>query len=212
MISQSWIRRFALKKLCTAFVLLCLVALPLLAAPRSGWEIVRADYGSGNNWTDVTDRVRSLVQGESLNFRVDGDVLGAGSRHGRNRTLRLQLKDSNGALRQMTYRDAQQVTLQVRAAYQSSLRINRATYGIGTRTLDVTARLNSQIERDELNVQVDNHNMGGDPAPGQVKTLEIEYSLNGRNLNRTVRQGDSLHLPYGTTTQGNLQINRAIYG
>ena len=77
-----------MKKLCIALVLICLVALPVLAATTGGWEIIRADYGSGNNWVDVTDRVRSLVQGDSLNFKVDGNTLGASARRGRNRALR----------------------------------------------------------------------------------------------------------------------------
>ncbi len=69
-----------MKKSCVALLLVCLAALPLLAQTNTSWEIIRADYGSGNNWVDVTDRVRSLVQGDSLNFTVDGNTLGASQR------------------------------------------------------------------------------------------------------------------------------------
>ena len=201
-----------MKRLCTALVLVCLLAFPLLAAAQSSWEIVRADYGSGNNWVDVTDRVRSLVQGDLLNFRVDGSLLGAGSRRGLNGALRLQLKDSAGRSRQITYSDSQQVNLRIRTAYQSSLHISRAVYGSGNRSVDVTSRVNSQIEGDQLNLLVNNDSMGGDPAPGQAKTLTLEYALNGQTKQVVINEGDTLRLTFGATSQSNLQITRARYG
>jgi hypothetical protein len=201
------------KRFCISLVLVSLIALPLLAQTTGSWEIIRADYGSGNNWVDVTDRVRSLVQGDSLNFRVDGTALGAGARRGRNRALRLQLQDTQGRSRQMTFRDNQQVNLQVYNAYQSTLLINRAIYGNGSRSSDVTSRLNSQIQGGQLNLEVNNQTMGGDPAPNRAKTLTVQYALNGRTSQVVINEGDTLRLPYGNTnSQGNLQINRATYG
>src|SRR3954469_19601275 len=193
--------------------MLCLAALPLLAAPNSPWEIVRADYGSGNRWVDVTERVRSLVQNDSLNFTVDGSTLGAQSRRGRNRALRLQLKDNNVATRQVTYRENQQVRLQVNNTYQGRLHINRAVYGWGDRNSDVTSRLNSQIRSEQLNVLVNNQNMGGDPYPDHGKTLTVQYAANGQNRQIVLKEGDTLRLPTGNNSgYGNLHINRAIYG
>ena len=202
-----------MKKSCVALLLVCLAALPLLAQTNTSWEIIRADYGSGNNWVDVTDRVRSLVQGDSLNFTVDGNTLGASQRNGRNRALRLQLRDSEGTSRQVTYRDGQQVNLPVYNAYQSSdLHINRAVYGSGGRSVDVTSRLNSQIQGGQLNLEVSNQTMGRDPAPNQPKTLTVQYTLNGRSNQVVVNEGDTLRLPYGTTSQNNSHINWATYG
>jgi len=205
------------KRLCIALVLVCLVALPLLAASNTSWEIIRADYGSGNHWVDVTDQVRSLVQGDSLNFTVDGNTLGATQRQGRNRALRLQLRDSEGTSRQVTYRDGQQVALQIYNAYNTyqggDLHINRAVYGSGGRSVDVTSRLNSQIQGGQLNLEVNNQTKGGDPAPNRAKTLTVQYALDGRASQVVINEGDTLQLPYGATnSQGNLQINRAIYG
>jgi len=202
-----------MKKSCVALLLVCLAALPLLSQTNTSWEIIRADYGSGNNWVDVTDRVRSLVQGDSLNFTVDGNTLGASQRNGRNRALRLQLRDSEGTSRQVTYRDGQQVNLPVYNSYQSSdLHINRAVYGSGGRSVDVTSRLNSQIQGGQLNLEVSNQTMGRDPAPNQPKTLTVQYTLNGRSNQVVVNEGDTLRLPYGTTSQNNLHINWATYG
>jgi vacuolar-type H+-ATPase subunit E/Vma4 len=187
-------------------------ALPLLAASTSGWELVRADYGSGNNWTDVTERVRSLVRGDALRFRVNAAALGEDYRRGRNRVLRLQLRDSNGQSRQVRYRENQQVNLHVFATYQTDLRIDRATYGAGDRNSDVTARLNSQIRNGQLNLRVDNNTMGGDPAPSQSKTLTVQYSQDGRANRVVIREGDTLRL-FGTNGRyGTLRIDRATYG
>src|SRR5882724_9097120 len=209
-----------MKKSRAALLLVFLAALPLLAQTNTSWEIIRADYGSGNSWVDVTDRVLSLVQGDSLNFTVDGNTLGAIQRQGRNRALRLQLRDSAGTSRQITYRDGQQVNLQVYNAYQSSdLHVNRAVYGSGGRSVDVTSRLNSQIQGGRLNLEVSNQTMGRDPAPNQPKTLTVQYMLNGRSNQVVVNEGDTLRLPYGTTSQpygttsqNNLHINWATYG
>jgi hypothetical protein len=206
-----------MKKLCIAFVLVWLLAVPLLALGQNSWEIVRADYGSGNNWMNVTDRVRSLVEGDSLNFTVDGTTLGAVARRGRNRVLRLQLKDANGQSRQINYRDQQQVNLQISSNDQANLRVTHATYGSGNRVMDVTSRLNSQVRGDELNIPVNNGSMGGDPAPGQAKSLSVQYTLNGRDEQRTIREGGTLRVgarsaAYGDHQNNSLEITRATYG
>jgi hypothetical protein len=176
--------------------MMCLLTLPLLASSTDSWEIVRADYGSGNNRSDVTDRVLSLVRGDTLDFQVNGDSLGNSNQRGRNRVLRLDVKDRNGNSRQLTYRDRQQVNFRVIRSSQSGVSINRAWYGNSSHTRDVTALLNSQVRNGQLNLQVNNQTMGGDPAPGQAKSLNLEYLQNGRFAQRSVREGDTLQLSF----------------
>src|SRR5438128_2255262 len=101
----------------TALVMICILAIPALASDSS-WDLVRAEYGSGNSWVDVTERVRSLVQGDALQFTVSGTALGMNSRRGRNRTLRLQLSDLQGRTKQISYRDNQPVRLRINNASQ----------------------------------------------------------------------------------------------
>jgi hypothetical protein len=74
------------------------------------------------------------------------------------------------------------------------LRIDRATYGSGGRSADVTSRLNSQIRGDQLNLPVNSDTMGGDPAPNQAKTLTVQYAQNGRTNQVVVNEGDTLRL------------------
>src|SRR4029077_15356599 len=124
---------------------------------------------------------------------------------------RLQLTDRKGKSRQNTYRDHQQVNLKISTFYQSSLHINRAIYGSGNRSVDVTSRLNSQVQGEQLIVEVNNRNMGGDPAPGQSQTLPVQYALNGRTDQVVINEGDTLRLQF-SSSQSNLRINHAVYG
>jgi hypothetical protein len=84
---------------------------------------------------------------------------------------------------------------------RGSLYVNRATYGSGYHTSDVTARLNSQIQNGEINEQVTNQSMGGDPAPQQTKTLTVQYVMNGQTNQVVVNEGDTLRL--GNNNVGN---------
>lgn len=201
-----------MKRICTLLVLLVGLAIVPALAAQNGWEIVKAEYGAGDQWVDVTERVRSLVQDDSLRLRVNGQTLGVNERRGQRRGLRLHLRAANGNTRTANYRDNQRVRLQVRNVLQSGLHINRAMYGNGNRLLDVTSRLNTQVRGEQLNVRVNNQTMGGDPAPGQEKSLTVDYSLDGRSAQRIVREGDTLHLMHGSTDQKGLQITRATYG
>jgi hypothetical protein len=202
------------KRLSLVFVLLCLITLPALAANKR-WQIVRADYGSGNHWVDVTDRVQSLVQNNVLTLTVNGSTLASDTRRGRNRSLRLQLKDNKGQSKQLTYRDNQRVSLPIYSSNTSNreaLRIVSAVYGNGNRTVDVTNRLNSQISGNQINLTVTNANMGSDPDPGQSKNLNVEYTFNGQRQQAVTREGETLRLPYSNTVNGALFISRATYG
>src|SRR5579862_4348780 len=82
------------------------------------------------------------------------------------------------------------------------LRITRALYGAGKRTMDVTARLNGQVHDGELKVPVSNDTMGGDPAHNAVKTLTVWYTFNGRAAQVTINENGFLNLPGGADARG----------
>src|SRR2546423_4120911 len=105
----------------------------------------------------------------------------------------MQLKDAHGRDRQVSYRDRQQVSFRVNtSSYLSTLRITRAIYGSAYRSSDVTSRLNSQIQGNQLQMRVNNDSMGGDPSPNQAKTLSVQYAVNGRANQVIVNEGDVL--------------------
>jgi hypothetical protein len=97
----------------------------------------------------------------------------------------------------------------------TGLSIKSATYGTGSTTVDVTGSVTSAIKDGALNLPVTASALNvQDPAPGQSKTLIINYSINNGNTN-TLSTGDG-----GTATitapperdAGGLQITKAEYG
>jgi hypothetical protein len=97
----------------------------------------------------------------------------------------------------------------------TGLSIKSATYGTGSTTVDVTGSVTSAIKDGSLNLPVTTSALNvQDPAPGQSKTLLINYSINNGNTN-TLSTGDG-----GTATitapperdAGGLQITKAEYG
>jgi hypothetical protein len=75
------------------------------------------------------------------------------------------------------------------------LQIVRAFYGINNRTNDVSQLLRSQIRNNSLVLQVNNRNLGGDPAPGADKVLTVIYRFGGREQTATVKEGNTLRIP-----------------
>jgi hypothetical protein len=70
------------------------------------------------------------------------------------------------------------------------LRIDRAVYGNGNRTVDVTDRVRSQVRDGRLDMPVQNDTLGGDPARNRPKALTVWYTLDGRPAQVTVNEND----------------------
>ncbi|MFB3918046.1 MAG: DNAJC11 domain-containing protein [Terriglobales bacterium] len=163
-------------------------------------EVIRAEYGWGNHFVDVTDRVRSFVRNGVLNFQVHPDFLGVDPNPGRAKILRLEVRERDGDFRRIQFRDKEYVNLSIsgngsRGYRGGRLQIIRADYGVLGRTIDVTQRLNSYVRRDRINVLVSNQLLGGDPAPRERKQLTVTYTFNGRRLRAIVNEGEYLDLP-----------------
>jgi len=77
-------------------------------------------------------------------------------------------------------------------------KIIKAAYGIpgdATRTRDVRARLQSLVDDGVYDVQVGKMAEGDDPALYSVKTLEVEYSVDGRQSKRAIGvDPETIHL------------------
>jgi len=62
--------------------------------------------------------------------------------------------------------------------------------------VDITARLRSLVRDGRLEVAVDNQLAGADPAPGERKSLMVEFSLGQGSVQQTTaREGQWLQLP-----------------
>jgi hypothetical protein len=209
-------------------VLLSILAFVSFAvhAQSARWQLLRAEYGAEDHWADVTSRVASLIQGDSLNFTVTNDALGGDPAHGALKVLRLHVRDEQGRDQILTYHEKDTVTLSIfnpgagygqgqGAGYGAGggLQILRADYGTQNHFSDVTARLNSQVQNGTLSLPITNDTMGGDPADDRKKTLNVWYLYNGRTANVVVNEKDILNLPGPNDyVSGNLRILRAQYG
>jgi hypothetical protein len=211
--------------------LFCLLAASLLfstpagAQNGSGWQVQKADWGAGNRWTDVTNQVRRLLNGNGRVI-VNNTTMGRDPAYGAVKTLRIQATNSRGQSQQFTYRegdaiDARQFSSGGRpggpgypgnpgyrpppnpgypgggypGGGNSALQITRAYYGLNNRTMDVTQMLRGMARNGSLVVQVNNNNMGGDPARGADKVLTVIYRYQGRERTATVKEGNQLRIP-----------------
>ena len=74
------------------------------------------------------------------------------------------------------------------------LHILNARYGADATFVDVTALLSSLVQNDELRLVADNATMGGDPLENVVKSLEVQYQVDGTSGRKVIQEGDTLNL------------------
>jgi hypothetical protein len=213
----------------TAVLFSLLILLAASSAAQDRWQIVRAEYGAGQQWADVTARVLSLVRGDALDFRVDNDTLGQDPAPDRRKGLRLQVRDSRGQIRQLSFSEKDSVHLAIANSYggpgpgygyQQGLQITSAQYGAEYRMTDVTSRIAGMVQGDRLSLRVAHDTIGVDPAEGRTKHIEVSYTFNGTPGQVSVKDGDTLDLPgagnwnggSSNGAYGTLTILRAEYG
>jgi len=166
----------------------------------SGWQVRKAEWGAGNRRMDVTNRLQRLLSGNGM-VKVNNQNMGGDPAVGADKTLWIHARNSRGQNRDFTYKEGSTIDASLfygnsghRPDYgggqHGNLQIVRAFYGAGNRTNDVTQRLRNMIRGNSLVVQVNNKNMGGDPAVGADKTLTVTYRFNGREQTVMVKEGD----------------------
>lgn len=97
----------------------------------------------------------------------------------------------------------------------TGLVINKALYGTGTNTVDVTGAVSSKVKDGVLNFTVSPTSLNvDDPAPGQLKQVDIVYTINGGKKNEMMKKDNDLvwiDAPPAREASG-LQIVKAEYG
>ena len=190
---------------------------------QPGLQITSAQYGA-DHMADVTARLAAMVRGDQLNLRIAYDTVGIDPDEGRTKHIVVNYV-YNGVPAQVTLRDGETLSLPGAGNWNGpltgavgaygALTILRAEYGTGPRVIDVTRRLRSQVQGNSLQLRVTNDSMGGDPAEGQAKWLDVWYVYNNRSGHANVHEQEVVTLP-GTGDanyyQGHLMITRAQYG
>ena len=77
------------------------------------------------------------------------------------------------------------------------------------RFTNVTSRVAALVSNNQLNLTVNNANLGADPAYGVVKTLKIDYTLGGTNLTQSFVENTTARIG---SSGSPLTIVQALYG
>src|SRR5438046_1317233 len=143
---------------CSPGRILALAALVLTfasAAAAQQFQIIRAEYGCGDRWGDVTPRPPELARADRR-FRAGNDALEVDPAPGRVKTLRIYARGPRGDTRTFDYREGDVVDGSQFSDWNGGgfnpggnrpddnfgqLNIISATYGARNRTIDVTRRL-----------------------------------------------------------------------
>jgi hypothetical protein len=190
---------------------------PAQSGYEGGLQILRADYGIDNRFFNVTARLASFIQANSLSLRVTNEAMGGDPAEDHPKALNVWYS-FNGRVANVTVNEKDTLNLPADSdLFAGRLRVMRAQYGIGNRYADVTDLLNSQIQGDTLNLRVTNDVMGGDPDPEKRKQLIVFYIFNGRQSRVLVNEKDHLNLPGNDAwshrdSDDRLEILEATYG
>ncbi|WP_345062539.1 DNAJC11 domain-containing protein [Acidovorax lacteus] len=181
------------------------------------YQILQASYGTAERHVDVTQRLRELAR-RDRSFRLTNETFQVDPHRGHTKTLRIYARGRDGSQRVFDYVEGSWVDGALFTGWSGGnwgqggwsggwggggdvapgyggLQILQATYGVGDRMIEVTARLRSQVRGGRLDVRADNDLAGWDPAPGVPKMLYVTYSVNGRESRVRVRESDYLSLP-----------------
>jgi hypothetical protein len=185
------------------------------AAQDDGWQIVRADYGSRNQRTDVTDILKDLISRGGVNGRVavNNQTMGGDPAVGADKSLRIFARNRRNEEREFNFKEGGFVEARMFAVRRedrddrpgnygdrgrddnNGLRIVRAYYGVQGRTVNVTELLQSRVRDGALSFVVTNSAFGGDPAIGADKVLIVVYRYQGTETATAVREGNTISLP-----------------
>lgn len=172
-----------------------LLAAPALAqrgADDGEFVILQARYGTERNHVDVTDKLRQIAR-RDRRVQLTNELFGVDPDPGRDKTLRIYARDSQGRERRFEYPERAWVDGLQFVAWSGGrwgeqgwnggwagnpyrddgqLTIVHANYGTPGREVDVTSRLRELAQRDQR-IRMGNDTFGVDPDPGHTKRLRI---------------------------------------
>ena len=192
---------------------------PRDAADQGEYRILQAFYGTAERHVDVTQRLRELAA-QDRNFTMSNSAFASDPDPGRAKTLRIFARARGGQQRLFEYREGSTVDGTLFTAWRGGawaqndqtigwngapgqgavaavggIDIVNASYGSGSRRIDVTERVRAQSRNGRLDVTVNNGWAGGDPAPGLQKTLWLIYTVGGRMQYAEVPEAGRFALP-----------------
>lgn len=194
-----------------------------LFAQEEGWQIVRADYGFRNQRTDVTDILRDLIGRGGVNGRVavNNQTMGGDPAVGKDKNLHILARNRRNETREFDFREGTFIDVVLFTVPRDDfggrdqdrdrdrdrdhgdrdrderrgVTIIRGYYGIQGRMANVTELLRSRVRDGVLSLNVNNENLGGDPAIGANKILIVIYTFRGEEQATAIGEGSRLTIP-----------------
>ena len=149
---------------------------------------------------DVRAQVQRMVDAGTTRFPVSDLVKAGDPAPDKPKTLVVEYVAGNAELK-VTGKDGDTVQLPETGA---GIIIQKATYGVpgdAKRTRDVRAKLQHLVDAGEYEFMVARMAEGDDPAFGIVKTLVVEYTLDGRPATATGTDPDAILLVQPTASE-----------
>lgn len=191
-----------------------------LGAQDEGWQVMRADYGFKSLRIDVTDVLRDLISRGGVNGRVavNNQTMGGDPAVGKDKSLRIFARNRGNQEREFDVNEGGFIDVRMFAvrgddwddrgpgrddrprgdrdrADDRGITIIRGFYGVQGRTVNVTEQLRTMVRNGVLALNVNNDNLGGDPAIGADKVLIVIYRYQGQEQATAVREGNRLVIP-----------------
>ena len=163
----------------------------------SGIKILKATYGNGTTNVDVTKGVSSHIKDGYLNLVVTPDSLNVTDpAPGQQKILDVSFTINNGRTMGQMVKDNELLTIGAPAVPTASgLQITKAEYGYTGNFVDVTDAIQNHVRNGSIKIKVGPATAGvPDPNPNKLKTLSVEYEINGAKNSVDVTDGKMLDI------------------
>jgi hypothetical protein len=163
----------------------------------SGIKITKASYGSGSTTVDVTKGVASHIKDGVLNLTVTPDSLNVTDPvPGQLKTLDVSYTVNNGSTMTQSVKDNEVLMISAPPERKATgLQIVKAEYGYAGNFVDVTDAIQNHIRDGTIKIKVSPSTAGvPDPNPNKLKSLSVQYEINGAPNSVQVDDGKTLNI------------------
>jgi len=163
----------------------------------SGIKITKASYGTGTTTVDVTKAVASHIKDGVLNLTVTPDSLNVTDpAPGQQKILDVAYTINGGSTMGQMVKDNEILMISAPPERRATgLQITKAEYGYAGNFVDVTDAIQNHIRNGRINIKVGPSTAGvPDPNPNKLKTLSVQYELNGAANSVDVTDGKTLDI------------------
>jgi hypothetical protein len=159
--------------------------------------VQRASYGVPGDparTRDVKARVQALVDGGQFEFSVSSLAAGDDPAFGAVKTLDMDYTVDG---KPNTFSGQDNETFRLKSKPSNKIVVQRASYGVlvdPARTRDVKAKVQALIDGGQLDFTVSSLAAGDDPALNELKTLEVDYTVDGAPRTASAQDDETINL------------------